>query len=576
LTREELLRRNEIEVVDLSPGAVALPGAMKVWQDIQAQRGGGPPSAETPAGPAAEEHRNYLPTPKGRRGALSSESWNVDLKIMSQRWKDDRGRWLMVAENETGCWTAMLVPAFGRQPDQIAFTLHEFREYPTRLSAQQALDQLAIERGWTSSEAIPDDDPEPKPTRRLAAKGRGDAETRGRGENAEGDLIGTNGVVGPSRYLYRTGRRHGEREIFVHQGLGKGGLWGTFWQVGKCFHRVKTPGLPMAIDRETAQVYLHKFAVAKRLKLAPSPIGGNAEVSSLPATSPVTQVAPGAKPKAAKNQEPRTKNQTALVPASPRPRVPASVIELASSLAPLSAAERKTRDKLEAAIERGMREFVAVGNAMAEIRDKKLYRETHGSFEAYCRGRWDRSRAEAYRLIDAAGVVRSLLPAAKKGLPLPANEAQARPLSQVDPDQRLAVWHNVLKKACKDSDGRPAVTAEIVAKEVYAWVTPADELREREEQAKERRAEERRGDAEMRGRGDEPATILPMPSAPSAVSPVSAEPPAGSIDFNWQLGRLKQEIEGVCNRFVDRSHRARLAHFLQDCGVAILRALDEH
>ena len=41
--------------------------------------------------------------------------------------------------------------------------------------------------------------------------------------------------------------------------------------------------------------------------------------------------------------------------------------------------------ELELVIERGQKAFVAVGNALAEIRDQRLYRETHATFEAYCK-----------------------------------------------------------------------------------------------------------------------------------------------------------------------------------------------
>jgi hypothetical protein len=58
----------------------------------------------------------------------------------------------------------------------------------------------------------------------------------------------------------------------------------------------------------------------------------------------------------------------------------------------------------EKAIERGINTFVEVGQALTEIRDAKLYRASHKTFEAYCKDRWEISRPRAYELIDHAKV----------------------------------------------------------------------------------------------------------------------------------------------------------------------------
>jgi hypothetical protein len=82
----------------------------------------------------------------------------------------------------------------------------------------------------------------------------------------------------------------------------------------------------------------------------------------------------------------------------------------------------------EAIIERGLRTFIEVGEALREIRDAKLYAATHATFEDYCKERWGRegiSRARAYQLIAAAEVSKKL---DKFGLPLPATDAVAREL----------------------------------------------------------------------------------------------------------------------------------------------------
>lgn len=78
--------------------------------------------------------------------------------------------------------------------------------------------------------------------------------------------------------------------------------------------------------------------------------------------------------------------------------------------------------ELETVIERGRVTFIEVGEALAEIRDNRLYRETHATFEAYCRERWGWTSRHANRQIEAAEVVATLGPIG----PIPVNEWQAR------------------------------------------------------------------------------------------------------------------------------------------------------
>ena len=77
--------------------------------------------------------------------------------------------------------------------------------------------------------------------------------------------------------------------------------------------------------------------------------------------------------------------------------------------------------------DRGRRSFVEVGKALATIRDSKLYRETHDTFEAYCKERWQISRPQAYRQIEEAQTIEVLSP---NGDTLPEVESHVRPLLQ--------------------------------------------------------------------------------------------------------------------------------------------------
>ena len=124
-----------------------------------------------------------------------------------------------------------------------------------------------------------------------------------------------------------------------------------------------------------------------------------------------------------------------------------AVIE-AEDLGPLTAEEEHLLARHEAVIERGLQRFVEVGMALADIREKKLYRAQSHTFEAYLSQRWHLGRAQGYRLMDAAEVMRDLSPIGDMG-PLPANEAQARELAAVPADERQAVWETAVKTAPK-------------------------------------------------------------------------------------------------------------------------------
>ena len=65
-------------------------------------------------------------------------------------------------------------------------------------------------------------------------------------------------------------------------------------------------------------------------------------------------------------------------------------------------AARNTLAENEAIIERGLKTFVELGNALLAIRDGKLYKDGYSTFEEYCEGRWQLKERQAYFYIDAA------------------------------------------------------------------------------------------------------------------------------------------------------------------------------
>ena len=125
--------------------------------------------------------------------------------------------------------------------------------------------------------------------------------------------------------------------------------------------------------------------------------------------------------------------------------------------APLTSIERAELIKLEATITAGVKAFAEAGKALARIRDKQLYRESHNSFESYVAEKWQMSRSHAARLIEAAAVVANLS-SPNGDVALPASEFQARQLAELTPESQKAAWEQILKEA----DGKPPTTAAIV------------------------------------------------------------------------------------------------------------------
>lgn len=119
----------------------------------------------------------------------------------------------------------------------------------------------------------------------------------------------------------------------------------------------------------------------------------------------------------------------------------------------------------EAVIEHGLKTFTDVGNALLEIRDSKLYRAEFGTFEDYCKSRWGWGRAHAYRMIEATQAVDNV--SNWRQLPPPANEAQARPLTRLEPEQQREVWQQVI-----DTAPMGIITAAHVQKTVDVFTAP--------------------------------------------------------------------------------------------------------
>jgi hypothetical protein len=108
----------------------------------------------------------------------------------------------------------------------------------------------------------------------------------------------------------------------------------------------------------------------------------------------------------------------------------------------LDITERRKLQELESIVEQGLQTFYEVGKAFNEIREKKLYRETHKNFEAYCQEKWGMARRTAYQFIEAALVMENLCAIAHI---LPKKENQVRPLTKLPPELQIQIWQEAVE-----------------------------------------------------------------------------------------------------------------------------------
>lgn len=124
----------------------------------------------------------------------------------------------------------------------------------------------------------------------------------------------------------------------------------------------------------------------------------------------------------------------------------------------LSAAELTELASCELVIEHGLKVFHAVGLALLTIREKRLYRAQHATFEEYCQSKWGFTDNYALRLMRGAAVVENIattptivgvLPdeTLPMGRVLPTNERQVRPLITLSPDQQRDAWQEAVATA---------------------------------------------------------------------------------------------------------------------------------
>jgi hypothetical protein len=104
----------------------------------------------------------------------------------------------------------------------------------------------------------------------------------------------------------------------------------------------------------------------------------------------------------------------------------------------------------EAVIEAGLQTFYEVGTALLTIRNERLYRASHKTFDEYCRERWGFNSSRARQLVDSAKVLENLK--SVTAVTLPESEWQSRPLTRLEPEQQQEAWQ---KAVASSEDGKP-------------------------------------------------------------------------------------------------------------------------
>lgn len=74
----------------------------------------------------------------------------------------------------------------------------------------------------------------------------------------------------------------------------------------------------------------------------------------------------------------------------------------------LTSSEESRLVELKATVKRGISAWQAAAAALAEIRDKQLYRSTHRSFSAFCEAEFDLSERRIRQLVESWSIVQSL------------------------------------------------------------------------------------------------------------------------------------------------------------------------
>lgn len=122
----------------------------------------------------------------------------------------------------------------------------------------------------------------------------------------------------------------------------------------------------------------------------------------------------------------------------------ATITVTAVEVTELTQEEQSDRLHLERKVERA---FFEAGKALIELRDRRLYRSTHKTFDEYCLDRFGYNRSRSYQLVDAAVVVDNLQKCPQFVDILPTAEGQVRPMTKLEPQKQQEAWLKAVELA---------------------------------------------------------------------------------------------------------------------------------
>ena len=128
--------------------------------------------------------------------------------------------------------------------------------------------------------------------------------------------------------------------------------------------------------------------------------------------------------------------------------------------------DSKSLEWCENRIAYGERSFSHTGNALRIIQKNRLYWKSHETFEEYIQDRWEMSPAHAYRLIEAAKLMKRLTESLQIGenYDPPARESHVRELLRLKKaTHQIRAWREIVQQS-RTEGGR--ITAKLIGEKV--------------------------------------------------------------------------------------------------------------
>jgi len=143
----------------------------------------------------------------------------------------------------------------------------------------------------------------------------------------------------------------------------------------------------------------------------------------------------------------------------------------------LSEDEIDARERCLAVMDKHFLSWAEFGFAIREFRDRKLYRITHPTLEAFIKERYDVGRSTYYQYINGVEVLENVRNADIKFPLLPEKEALVRPLTRLDPDDQPRAWELAINRA-RDMEEKTVMARHVIwAVQVMRGDTGGETLR---------------------------------------------------------------------------------------------------